>query len=630
MKSTMRGTIAALACVLAAGTVALPPQPAAAQTLMDLFRGGPRVPPRSPLIRTEPAPPIDEAYTIEEARRSEPQPVVRGPRYYTYKADALRAVDLTTLADPVTTGAIGEEVPAADAGSLAAAFRYAADVKVEALPEVADAVEAFYAEAPAFIWSKDGRPTERAREAMRVLADADSVGLSAADYRVERPSRAGDAEERARDLLRFEMDLSTSVLTYVLDATRGRIDPNRISGYHDFDRHEVDLEATMAIVSRSLDVGTYLEQRNPNHDEFRALQAELKRLQTADEAERIDIADDTFIRPGRESDVLPNIVAAIRLKGSDALKTDHALVFADYSGETRYDGQLVELVKAFQKEQGLLADGIVGSNTVRALTGLSNADKIAKVRLAMERMRWLNRDLGDRHVIINVPAYRVTYTEDGEDVLSMRVVVGTKANQTYFFQDEIETVEYNPYWGVPRSIIVNEMLPKLRADPSYLDRLGYEVTTQSGTRIASSSVNWYQVGAQVPYNVRQPPGGSNALGELKILFPNAHAIYMHDTPAKDLFKRDTRAYSHGCVRLEDPRAMAAAVLGTTKEAVGQAIAKGHNQAVEVEADISVYVSYFTAWPNSEGEVQYFADIYERDMYLQRAIEATEAARRAAS
>ena len=133
-----------------------------------------------------------------------------------------------------------------------------------------------------------------------------------------------------------------------------------------------------------------------------------------------------------------------------------------------------------------------------------------------------------------------------------------------FFYDEIEQVDYNPYWGVPQSILVNEMLPRLRRDPGYLDRAGYEVSDSKGRRIPSSAVNWGAYGSKIPFDVRQSPSEANALGELKILFPNKHAIYMHDTPQKALFKQDMRAFSHGCVRLADPRGMAAAVLGTTR------------------------------------------------------------------
>ena len=243
----------------------------------------------------------------------------------------------------------------------------------------------------------------------------------------------------------------------------------------------------------------------------------------------------------------------------------------------------------------------------------------------MERSRWLPGVLASRRVFINQPAYTATYYNGGKAELSMRVVVGKKSNQTNFFDDEIELVEFNPYWGVPQSIIVNEMLPKLRADPSYLDRLGYEVTS-GGRAVASSAINWNTISKTSHIGVRQPPSDGNALGELKILFPNSHAIYMHDTPSKSFFQRDSRALSHGCVRLQDPRAMAAKVLGTSVADIGSYIAGGRNKQVNLPSKIPVHVAYFTAWPDEHGKVEYFSDVYDRDNYLRRAIDATEKAR----
>ena len=166
-------------------------------------------------------------------------------------------------------------------------------------------------------------------------------------------------------------------------------------------------------------------------------------------------------------------------------------------------------------------------------------------------------------------------------------------------------------------------------DPGYLDRAGYEVTDAKGRRISSSSIDWGAYGAKVPYNVRQTPSEANALGELKILFPNKHAIYMHDTPSKELFKRDSRAFSHGCVRLQDPRGMAAAVLGTSVDYVAQKLKQGHSSE-KVTRKIPVYVAYFTAWPNASGEVEYFGDVYDRVARLKTAIEKTDQARAASS
>ena len=182
---------------------------------------------------------------------------------------------------------------------------------------------------------------------------------------------------------------------------------------------------------------------------------------------------------------------------------------------------------------------------------------------------------------------------------------------------------------MPQSIIVNEMLPRLRNDPGYLDRAGYEVSDAKGRRIPSSSVNWGAYGAKVPFNVRQTPSEANALGELKILFPNKHAIYMHDTPQKSFFQRDQRALSHGCVRLQNPRGMAAAVLGKSVDYVAGKLKQGHSSE-KVSRKIPVYVSYFTAWPDDSGRVEYFNDIYERDARLATAIEKTERVRSAGS
>ncbi|MEM9107096.1 MAG: L,D-transpeptidase family protein, partial [Pseudomonadota bacterium] len=473
---------------------------------------------------------------------------------------------------------------------------------------------------------------ERALAARETLAAAGEAGLSAADYKVTLPQDTLseiDDEARQRSLVEFEMNMSAAALKYVLDATRGRIDPNRLSGYHDFKRKDVDLDAALSNLAATSDVAVYLRGSSPGNHQFTVLMDELASLREADSEDHIEIAEGTFLKSGRSSAELKNIVAAMRKRGSDALLVNHGLTFAEYdiSGGDLYTQELVALVKDFQKENGLAADGIIGKMTIAKLTGDSNQSKIDKIVLAMERLRWLPRDLGERHVFINQPAYRAALVDNDRDEISMRVVVGKRSNQTSFFQDEIETVEYNPYWGVPRSIIVNEMVPKLRADPAYLDRIGYQLTDRRGRRVSSTSVDWYSVGANsVPVDVRQPPGRKNALGELKILFPNKHAIYMHDTPSKNLFDRDSRAFSHGCVRLHDPRGMAAAVLGKSREHIAQQIAQGQNLAEEVENKIPVYVAYFTAWPKDDGTVGYYGDMYGRDAHLEKAIKRTSQTR----
>ncbi|MES5044417.1 murein L,D-transpeptidase [Rhizobium nepotum] len=603
------------------------PGSAGAVTLMDLLRGGPgkvardrgELPPAGIVTSPSRAAPGVSA----DASDPEPLPRVSGPRYYDYKADAARAVN---------TANFGEGL---------------ANLKFSATPEIGKALEAYYGAGGKTLWVSEGELTARANAVIAFFDTVGESGLDPADYSISAPAKdvtasinvganasgtpvevasvsTSDAYQRAQ--MQFELALSAKVLAYVQDTVRGRVDPNRLSGYHDFKRKTVNLASVLKLASLSPDVAAYLRSREPSSAEYLALKAELARLRgEGDAAHTVNVPADLVLKPGNSSAEMANVVKAIEHRASPAFKVEHAAIISGYQQAPDYTPDLVDLVKAFQSENGLKPDGVIGRATVRAMVGESNDARIAKVQVAMEQVRWLPADLGQRYVLINQPAFMAYYHNDGQEQFGMKVVVGSKANQTYFFQDEIQTVEFNPYWGVPQSIIVNEMLPKLRRDPSYLDRMGYEVQV-GGRAVSSSSVNWY--GSTNAISVRQPPSSDNALGDLKILFPNAHAIYMHDTPAKSFFNRDMRALSHGCIRLVDPRRMAAAVLGTSVDKVNEQIASGKNRAVQVPEKIPVYVAYFTAWPDKAGKVQFFDDVYDRDSYVQKAFAVTTKARAA--
>ncbi|WP_429815682.1 L,D-transpeptidase family protein [Ensifer sp. B1-9] len=625
-------TAAIVALMSGCAIATIDARPASAFSLADFIRAGRKKPDSAE--QTQPAQPLPGMGGMIDPQpnlAARPLPKVTGPKYYTYKAESLRRIATDKLLDPVVTGSVRNgALPPMLRMPLADARQFLPEINVRAAGDVAKAIEAHYGARMDYIWIGAEGVNAKAKAAIAVLADAAKVGLDPQDYAVSVPADSfdrGDMIAREKELLQFEIVLSAATLTYAQDTVRGRIDPNKISGYHDFKRKTVDLTSLLDKLSASADVATLLKDQNPKSAQFAALSVELEKLRAETGAEqRVEIAPGTLLKPGQSNPELANIIAGIRLKGSEALKAEHAAVLAAYQGTPEYTPELVAVVEAFQKEHGLKADGVVGQASVRILTGGDSvANKINKLEIAMEQARWLPDGLGDRYVFINQPAFTATYADQGAEQFSMRVVVGSKTNQTYFFQDEIQTVEVNPYWGVPQSIIVNEMLPKLRSDPNYLDRMGYQVEI-GGRPVPSASVNWN--GSTASIAVRQPPSSDNALGELKILFPNAHAIYMHDTPSKSFFKRDNRALSHGCVRLADPRRMAAAVLGTSVEDVGREIADGRNKALQVPVKVPVYVAYFTAWPNKDGVVEYFNDVYERDMYMNRAFDATRDARRA--
>ena len=562
-----------------------------------------------------------EAYRKRPARpavrKAAPIAKISAPSYYNYKAAALQRVDFISLA------AIGQSA-SLDQTDSGTAFREAASAlagyELFAEPEIAKALVAYYSANPEFIWISDNALNERARDAIRVLGEAASHGLSPADYAVAVPSDLPDAQRKA-ELIRFEMALSSRVLRYAHDAEGGRINPNKISGYHDFPEKPFDMVGALKVLSMATDARGWLEARHPDSAEYRALRVELEALNASAEDE-IVVDPKLLVKPGETNPELAKILHLVARDLDDEMGGEYGELLARTVDSETYSEDLVPVIKAAQAKAGLKADGVVGPRTVAALAGTSRAERIDKVLVALEQLRWLPRDLGETRVFINQPAFTASFIEHGVEKLNMRAVIGKPSNQTSFFYDEIEQVDYNPYWGVPQSIIVNEMLPRLRNDPGYLDRAGYEVTDSKGRHISSASINWWAYGGKVPYNVRQTPSEANALGELKILFPNKHAIYMHDTPQKELFNRDERAFSHGCVRLQDPRGMAAAVLGKSVDYVAGKLAKGHS-IEKTTLKIPVYVAYFTAWPDKNGKIEYFGDVYDRDARVKLAMEKTD-------
>lgn len=549
---------------------------------------------------------------------------ISAPTYRPYKPDPLVRVDFTPViqAKHETTFQ-----PSLQASGFEEARATLADFDLYATKPVAKALNDYYSRNPDFIWVSGFGPNSRAKEALRVLGDAASYGLNPADYAVTVPPAAfsfGDTAARMRELTRFEVELSARVLRYVHDAYDGRVAPDRMSEYYDLPVKPLDMATVLTDLSHTFEVREYLEAKHPRAPQYQQLRTELAALRDSPEND-IVVRPDLLLKPGGSDPDFPKILELISRKADDAFKTQYGALLEENEANETYSDDLVPLIKAAQKANGLAADGVIGPRTVKALAGETKAAMVAKVTLALEEMRWLPHTLGDQYVFINEPAYRVTFTKDGQQLLSMRAVVGRPANQTTFFYDQIEEVVFNPYWGVPQSIIVNEMLPRLIKDPGYLDRAGYEVTDMKGNHIPSAAIDWGRYGTHIPYNVRQVPSDDNALGELKILFPNKHAIYMHDTPAKSLFKRDVRAFSHGCVRLQEPRQMAAAVLGTSVDAIAAKLEQGHSSQ-KVPVKIPVYVAYFTAWPDADGKVQFYDDVYGRDAHLTEAMRKTDAVR----
>ena len=231
----------------------------------------------------------------------------------------------------------------------------------------------------------------------------------------------------------------------------------------------------------------------------------------------------------------------------------------------------------------------------------------------MERWRWLPRELGDRHIFVNIPEMRLEVRERDSVPLTMRVVVGKQDTQTPIFNDQMTHLVFSPYWNVPPDIVNNETLPEVMKDPGFLDRTNMEVIDKDGNPVDPASID---VNDPTQYRFRQRPGGDNSLGLVKFMFPNQHNVYLHDTPADSLFARASRSFSHGCVRVEQPEMLAHYVLGDqadwTDAKIAGAMRNGEERTVKLKAPIPVYIAYLTARVSSDGLVQFRKDVYDVD------------------
>ncbi len=474
------------------------------------------------------------------------------------------------------------------------------------------------------VWLDGGTLSARGQAVLGLLSAAAEEGLQPEAY-LPASLSGFDAPLPVQDqaaMARLDIDLFAAAVRYARDASGGLFDPRKLSLYHDVTPASVAADQAARVLAWSPYAADYLKNLHPAHPAYAAMKKALAELR----ASALDSPDDLIpdggiVKAGGSDPRIP----AVRQK----------LIESGYAGAALppgadpllFDKELSMQIRQFQKASRLRVTGALGPQTVAALnTDLTTRD-VARLVNNMERLRWLPRELGNRHVFVNPAAYEAEVVENGREVWSTRVIVGKPTTQTALFHDEMELVVFNPSWGVPPSIIAKEYLPKLRRDPGYLDRLGFKVVNQQGKVIPSRSVSWGSYGSKVPFGIQQPPGAKNALGEVKFLFPNTHNIYMHDTPNRELFDEDARAFSHGCVRVQNPQEFAAIILGWDSEKVAANIATPKSETVRLNEKIPVHLSYFTAWPDETGEIRFFEDIYGRDKAMEDARSTVAVAQR---
>ncbi|MFW6077519.1 MAG: L,D-transpeptidase family protein [Hyphomicrobiales bacterium] len=464
------------------------------------------------------------------------------------------------------------------------------------------------------IWSRDSGPKTKAKVLLNALKAAREHGLDPGKYAIP------DLEMRfnstnPEELAEFDLLMSDVFADFGRDLSQGQVIPSNLDDTHIQPHGPGPLNLIDGAEAAS-HMGPYLDSLAPQTPQYARLKDKLATYRAiAAMGGWPRIAPGPTIKPGMSDARIPALRRMLAITG-------------DYPGNPdapsdSYDPDLVAAVQSFQARHGLAVDGVVGPATHAALDVPVEA-RIRQMEINMERRRWMPDDLGERYVFVNIADAFLKVVEDRGDrektILGARLVVGKPYTRTPVFSHEMSYVEINPSWGVPASIANNEFLPKLKENPGALLAQNIRMFADQ-TEVDPWSVDWASVD-RMPYQLRQDPGPTNALGRIKFMFPNKHAIYIHDTPSKSLFERDSRFFSHGCMRVQDPQRLAEVLLGDqgwSIERIRAQIDSGERRVVSLETKIPVHITYLTAWVNKDGTVHFRNDVYDRDKRLAAAV-----------
>ncbi len=490
-------------------------------------------------------------------------------------------------------------------------------------------------------WFDDGRPSPQSRQAVELLAAAASHGLEPQDYAAGALQRAitqashGAMPEPAT-IARLEQALTLATQRYLSDVHWGRIDPRQFQHSVSPPRRDgFDAAAYLqaALAARRLpDAAAEAAPRMPLYERLRVALARYRTL-VEHPAWREPLPPLPPGQRGRAGKLQPGGAYT-----GLALLTQRLLALGDLAPDTPapmlFEGPLVEAVKAFQARHALAADGTIGRDTLAHLQ-VTPAARVRQIELTLERLRWTPLLQGPRMIVINIPEFvlRAYDVRDGRISVQqeMKVIVGKALDtRTPLFDADMRFIEFSPYWNVPPSIARAETVPRLRRDPGYFVSEGFEFVAPDGRVDASLSASKLDAVNAGQLRIRQRPGPRNALGDIKFVFPNSDNIYLHHTPATQLFERDRRDFSHGCIRVEHPVALAKFVLRDmpewTDERIRQAMGRGESTALRLTEPVRVLIAYGTALVK-DGRVHFFADIYRQDRLLDAALRQVSADRR---
>ncbi len=554
----------------------------------------------------------DGPKAAEKAPEAKPSNVVAAPATDINSADTPKKDAATATPAPAPAAATPAAEPVKAASNIPAADQPVADRLRDLLGSKSaryfdrkaerTAIEKFYtARDFAPLWTQGGALTPTGKGVVARLKDAASDGLNSADYPVPDFAAASNPDALAE----ADLKLTASMMDYARQAQSGRMHYSQVSGDIQYPEHPVDPSEVLANVTTAKDASAALDSYNPPQKLYRALKAKLAELRGQGDGPAIEIPDGPTLKftPARGKQQ-----PAVTVEDPRVPQLRAKLGIAENADDAHYDEKVAGAVRKFQEGAELKATGVLDERTVKAINSPKRDKQIDTVIVNMERWRWLPRDLGaasigDAYVILNVPDYTLKVMQNGAQVWTTKVVTGKPGvHATPLLTETMKFITVNPTWNVPPSIIYNEYLPALQQDPTVLERMGLKLD-----RARDGSIH-----------ISQPPGEANALGRIRFNFPNKFLVYQHDTPDKNLFAKEERAFSHGCMRVQNPDQYASVLLNITMPNDHYTPEKirsmyGHSEIdLKFPTPIPVNITYQTAFVDDGGKLQFRKDVYGRD------------------
>lgn len=476
-------------------------------------------------------------------------------------------------------------------------------------------------------WSTTSDILPVAETLIHTLLHAEDAGLRPTDYHLRRiltlqeeirKLPAAEPDLLARDLTELDILLSDAFFLYAAHLTQGRVNPETI----DPDWHIAGREKDLALLLQTALSRGHLEETlrelAPPHQGYRLLQETLAQMRAAAAAGGWPLVP--WGPALREGDRGPRVEVLRR----------RLVATADLAGDFRdgelFDAVLADAVRRFQKRHALETDAVAGKRTLAALNTPATL-RARQIEANLERWRWLPRDLGRRHILVNIPDFLLTVVEDGAPVMEMRVIAGRQTRRTPFFTGAIASIILNPSWIVPEIILIEDKLPLILDNRDFLRDQHFRVFQVRNARwieVNAGEIAWATLDpGRFPYRLRQDPGPWNALGRIKFQIPNKYDVYLHDTPSRELFASAERTFSSGCIRVEKALALAEYLLHAdptwTRERIEAAIQRGRTMTLSLAEPMTVYLLYWTSWVDQDGTLQFREDVYERDEILVEAL-----------